>query len=693
MLVKKLLGKLHRVSLRGKILIAFVVIMTLFLYRVSFSTKYYIVEKHGQEQVGTILQGAHNYFYDKLENMTYLFRTITTEMELRDYTPAQMAKVKNKVQAWPSEIRPDILFFTDKEGKVIYSKNNPEPVKDIYQLDILKLATMRGETSGIEVLDKQLLEAEGVAGNACINIVPTPQATNLNYTKECKAMAMMVVEPVHKNMGIAGYVVLGKILNNNNTIVDNIKKNFGARSTIFLDRVRIATNVTNDQGDRATGTLLSDPVYDKVIKKGSKYTGRAFVVNNWYVTAYEPIKDVNGKVVGALYVGTEEKPLLEMQQSVNNQIRVTLAVAVVVFAIAILWVYRSVVKPIHNISTGVLHIARGDFGTRFPTSQPNRCWEIMDCQQEECPAYNNALIRCWLLSDAWCRHQGNNCGKPDCCLHCDVYNIYSGNELDRLIDAVNFMAMFIDERTKAMEELNKQLEANNKELAEHRDELESQKENLLQLNRQLEESMKALDHSQNIIYALAVAVEAKDPYTRGHSERVAEYSIRLAKRLGINGDDLELLKGAALLHDIGKIGISGSILRKPGALNALEFQQVRKHPSIGERICLSLKFAQEMLPIIRHHHEHYNGQGYPDGLKGEHIPLMARIIAIADAYDAMTSDRPYRSGMPREEALRRLREGAGTQWDPKLVPEFINLVQNEFVEEVAVSKENGQFLR
>jgi putative nucleotidyltransferase with HDIG domain len=211
------------------------------------------------------------------------------------------------------------------------------------------------------------------------------------------------------------------------------------------------------------------------------------------------------------------------------------------------------------------------------------------------------------------------------------------------------------------------------------------------LNAELEESMKALDDSQSIIYALAVAVEAKDPYTRGHSERVAGYSVNLATALGLPPSQFETIRGAALLHDIGKIGISGSILRKPGYLTKQELQQIKKHPTIGERICASLKFAHDILPIIKHHHEHYDGKGYPDGLKGDKIPITARIVAIADAFDAMTSDRPYREGMDPDEALAILEGGAGQHWDPRLVPVFIRLIQEQIKEmngEGLVSKQN-----
>lgn len=182
-----------------------------------------------------------------------------------------------------------------------------------------------------------------------------------------------------------------------------------------------------------------------------------------------------------------------------------------------------------------------------------------------------------------------------------------------------------------------------------------------------------LDHSQDIIITLALAVEAKDPYTRGHSERVADYARRLAKALGLPFKDQDLVHRAGLLHDIGKIGVSETYLHKPGPLSGEEREIIRDHPVRGEAICRPLKSLRHLLPAIRHHHERFNGTGYPDGLKGEEIPLSARILAVADIYDALTSDRPYRVGLPQERALDILKTEADQRhWDSHLVDVFIN---------------------
>ena len=177
------------------------------------------------------------------------------------------------------------------------------------------------------------------------------------------------------------------------------------------------------------------------------------------------------------------------------------------------------------------------------------------------------------------------------------------------------------------------------------------------------------------VEALVYAVELKDPYTRGHSRRVADYSIRIGEELGFSKKELEDLELAALLHDIGKIGVKGAILNKPTKLSAKEFEEVKKHPVLGEQLVSKVERLRRVAKIIRHHHERYGGGGYPDGLKGEEIPLESRIIAITDAYDAMTSDRPYRKALSKEEALRIIEENEDLQWDPNLVPIAIKILK------------------
>jgi len=186
-----------------------------------------------------------------------------------------------------------------------------------------------------------------------------------------------------------------------------------------------------------------------------------------------------------------------------------------------------------------------------------------------------------------------------------------------------------------------------------------------------------LEHTEQVIFTLATAVEAKDPTTGEHLQRITHYAIRLGQALGLDRHRLLLLRYGAILHDIGKIAVSEAILCKPGPLNDAEWGQMRQHPIIGEKICASLRYASEVGPILRHHHERWDGKGYVDSLSGDQIPFLARVISVVDAYDAMTSDRPYRKMMMQEEAVTVLREGAGSQWDPDITGVLLDLVQRE----------------
>lgn len=180
---------------------------------------------------------------------------------------------------------------------------------------------------------------------------------------------------------------------------------------------------------------------------------------------------------------------------------------------------------------------------------------------------------------------------------------------------------------------------------------------------------------QSYFSTLAAALDARDKYTAGHSMRVAEYSIMIGKLSGMNEEQADLLYKSALLHDIGKIGIPDEVLLKDGKLTDEEFAIIRTHPVLGESILLQIEPIDAMadfLPGVRSHHERYDGKGYPDGIAGKKIPLFGRIIAVADAFDAMTSDRPYRNGMSHEKALSILEEGKGTQWDPYFATLFID---------------------
>ncbi len=171
--------------------------------------------------------------------------------------------------------------------------------------------------------------------------------------------------------------------------------------------------------------------------------------------------------------------------------------------------------------------------------------------------------------------------------------------------------------------------------------------------------------------SLIMAIEEKDKYTRGHSHRVAFYASMVAQTMNLSNEEKKELEYAALLHDVGKIGISEQILNKPGKLNDVEYEIIKTHPSKGVKILEPLKFLEEILPIIEAHHERYDGKGYPHGLIHEQIPMMARIIGVCDAYDAMTSDRSYRQPLDKEIAMEEVKNGSGGQFDPAVVQAFI----------------------
>lgn len=182
--------------------------------------------------------------------------------------------------------------------------------------------------------------------------------------------------------------------------------------------------------------------------------------------------------------------------------------------------------------------------------------------------------------------------------------------------------------------------------------------------------------------ALAAAIEAKDEYTRGHCQRVSAYAIEIGTRLALPDQTMRDLELAAILHDIGKIGIDEAILQKPTRLTFEEMQAMHEHPAIGERILRSVEPLHRVASYIVYHHEHYDGRGYPHGARGEDIPLIARIISVADAYDSMSSRRPYRETLPEEESLTRLRTKAGSQFDPQIVSIFLELYDTGVIERI-----------
>jgi putative two-component system response regulator len=204
-------------------------------------------------------------------------------------------------------------------------------------------------------------------------------------------------------------------------------------------------------------------------------------------------------------------------------------------------------------------------------------------------------------------------------------------------------------------------------------ELEARVRSLMRLKRYTDE----LDSAQSVILTLGLTIESRDPSTQGHCERLTRYAAALGGRLGLDEDQLVALRRGAFLHDVGKVGIPDVILLKPGPLTPSERAAMQQHPVIGDRLCGELRALEDVRPIVRHHHERPDGTGYPDGLEGDSIPLLARIMNVVDSYDALTTERPYKTARPHAEAVRKLREEAARGWKfPSLVEEFVAIAES-----------------
>ena len=206
-----------------------------------------------------------------------------------------------------------------------------------------------------------------------------------------------------------------------------------------------------------------------------------------------------------------------------------------------------------------------------------------------------------------------------------------------------------------------------------------QMDEIKQINEKLEDSKEQLEQAYlDMVETLRYTVEAKDSYTRGHSDRVSEYSVLIGEKLGLPEDQIKTLRIGGLFHDIGKIGIPDSILLKPAKLTDDEYSQIKNHPSIGAHILGSAVIFKDIIPIVKHHHERYDGNGYPSRLKGEEIPYMARIAAVADTFDAMTSRRSYRGPIDVEHVKEEIKRCEGTQFDPQIAEVFRDILNNDF---------------
>ena len=200
-----------------------------------------------------------------------------------------------------------------------------------------------------------------------------------------------------------------------------------------------------------------------------------------------------------------------------------------------------------------------------------------------------------------------------------------------------------------------------------------------QINEELKDKNEELEKAYlDTIEILRYTVEAKDPYTRGHSDRVSEFSVLIGNKMGLDAETIHILQIGGLFHDIGKIGIPDSILLKESKLDDNEYSQIKNHPSIGAHMLGNAEIFKDIIPVVLHHHEKYDGNGYPSKLAGNDIPLVARIAAIADTFDAMTSKRTYRDALPIEVVIEEFQRCSGTQFDPEITNIFLDILKNDY---------------
>ena len=245
-----------------------------------------------------------------------------------------------------------------------------------------------------------------------------------------------------------------------------------------------------------------------------------------------------------------------------------------------------------------------------------------------------------------------------------VVDVMKAGAQDYLVKPINVDELLISVRKciefKKLKEQNIALQKENERYQQHLEEMVEKR------------SVQLKDALFGSLIIIASSIEAKDEYTKGHSNRVRLISIDIGKLMGLDNKELQILEYGAMMHDVGKIGVRDAILNKNKSLTEEEFDSIMSHPAIGANIVKNISFFNPMIDCIKYHHEKYNGKGYPEGLKGDQIPLLARIVAVADAYDAITTTRPYRKEKTSLEALEVLLEGKGSQFDPDIVDVFTN---------------------
>ena len=537
----------------------------------------------------------------------------------------------------------DLIFVMNKQGKYLYCENKYPASEDELQLGIIKEARKGEKVFGIERISEGILMNEGLLQRAQM-LSRDGSGKVIN-----DGLMRLAGVPFYVSGKQAGIVIVGMLISNSPTLVDLFASKYNGQMSIFLDGYRISTSIKDKNENRILGTKMPNEAYESLYVKGKPYLGKV-KFEQPSLAKYNFLYNIEGKPIAVMGIAEDFNMFTSLFQTI------TIYFLLIAILLGLLWLYNLrtmcnvVTVPIRLVSEGAMHLAHNNLSYRVPTINTIKCWEMRHCDNIECPMHGTDGESCWLVENTMCTGKVETLEeKTEICKRCQVYLSYSRNEALQLVATFNFMANEIEKQT--MESQKKQLE--------------------------LQNLVKELEDYESVILTLANAVEAKDTYTLGHSERVSSYALALGKKLHLSEGELETLRIGTLLHDIGKIGVRDEILRKPSALTNEEFAVVKEHPVQGATICASLNFASRSRPVIYYHHERYDGKGYPEGIKGESIPFLVRITTIADAFDAMTSDRPYRSGINLHQAMEELLSNAGKQFDPLLVEVFIDMLSGD----------------
>lgn len=585
----------------------------------------------------------------------------------------------------------DFVEITDGQGKVIYNHNGPFPIgEDLKNLEIVKI--------GLQKVNSALLYKD----------------------------YLIAAAPLYQNQSIAGLILAGVKMRP--AMIKRELLGNQADFCLFLgDKSRLAS----------TSLKLPHQPDPKLIKKTLK-SGKVIlrsetIRGNSFYVAYSPLR-LNNLPVGTLVVKTSSRPVEKAMQTVIFNVILLNCLVVLIISICSYLLGRLIAQPIDTLAKAAEEVGRGNLNVKArlktgdeigalaqafnqmteklkhqqeilnqklselsviydialtisTTFDPN---EILPILAESTRRVFDADIICVYISD-----RDSQSLKPGLCskssrLPQKCEKMLEERFLPELNDKPNLLETNPLKTAPFRSVMAQNMIAEGKTLGAifvgsldknyTRDDLQvlttlAQQAGVAIENAYLFDSLEKA--YLGIVRALAIAIDARDPYTRGHSERVSELATELGKELGLSSAEIHELEMASYLHDIGKIGIPDDILMKPARLNNDEMRRVREHPSIGASILTPLFFLGEVVPAIKHHHEHYDGGGYPEGLRGKSIPLGARILSLADAFEAITSDRPYRKARSVEEAVKEIKRCSGTQFDPELVEAFIRVLKKK----------------